>query len=315
MSTGYMFIACAVSAAAAAQGPSVLPTPEVVINARQPAEQQGRADTGVAPAISLLERTARGNARLEKPQTLFDIKQIAEESFGVEFSLEPLPEQCAGAEDPGLSLDPFTINVGERFGDVIARLEEASQGRWIFEEIHGVPVLRPNNAFAGHGTLLDTIVTAKIEASTMWEAVCALARAVNKVNNVYASGTRPLMITFFSPGLLMHPPPEFIETKSITVSLDHVPAREGLCAIFAQMGVKYQITYLYTCMAPGKKPDYDYVWIDAYDSGGKMVDGGKMKGADIERLSKTADWMSDDAILAVQAPKPGKPATSKPEAK
>jgi hypothetical protein len=227
-----------------------------------------------------------------------------EQSFGVKLSIEPLPEQCSGAVDPGVSIGPFTINAGEGFGEVIARLEEASQGRWIFEEIHGVPLLRPDNSMAGHGTLLDTVVTADFNAPSMWEALCALARAANSANNVHNGGARPMIIQFFAPGLLRHPPPEFVEKKQISVSLDHASAREGLCTIIAQVEAKFWITYSYNCVAEGRKPDYDYISIDAYDSEGKVVNGGRMSGEDYERLTKTVDWMSDENMLAVQAPVP-----------
>ena len=105
-----------------------------------------------------------------------------------------------------------------------------------------------------------------------------------------------------------HPPPIFIEKKPIAVSLNHASAREGLCAIIAQAEEKIWITYSYTCYAKGKRPEYDVTTVEAFDSEGKVVNGGRMSGEDIERLTKTVDWMSTEDILAVQAPLPDKAA-------
>ena len=176
---GAFFIAAAVQ-----DTPSAPPRPAEVGTLEQPAGREGAGEVAV-PKVSVRERTAHSSTRIETPSSLFEIKKAIEQCFDVILSIEPLPEQCAGAEDPGLSIGPFTIN-REGFGEVIARLEEASQGRWIFEEIHGVPLLRPDNSLAGHGTLLDTVVTVDINASSMWEALCA-CRAVNSTNKVHTS--------------------------------------------------------------------------------------------------------------------------------
>ena len=280
--------------AAVAQGASATPPP--------PTESE----------IPLGERTARIGVRIEEPEGLHGIKRAVERSFGVELSIEPLPEQCAGAAAVEVPLEPFTIVAGERFDAVIARLEEASQGRWIFEEIYGVPLLHPNSSLEGHGTLLDTVINVDIKASSVWEALCALARVVNRTNGVPDSGKRPLLFMFLEPGILLYPPPMFVEKKCIEISLNHVPAREGLCAILEQ--VSNSSLYSYTCVAPGNPPAYDYVTIQARDKDGKAINGGRMhwdKYNEYERLMKTASWMSMEGIMAAQVPEPENTAGTK----
>ena len=308
------FLLCACSLAHVSAGAQdSLATPN------QPAqvETQGRSEGGrwkgfaAEPRVSLRDRIAQRSARLESPDSLFEIKQTIQENFDVILSIEPLPEQCAGAENPRLTFEPFTINIGERFGDVVVRLEEASQGRWIYEEIHGVPLLRPNNAIEGHGTLLDTVISVDIDAASMWDAICAVARAVNKVNDVHNSGSRGLIILFPDAGLLRYPPASFVERKQIRVTLDRGAAREALCAVISQMGNEILIKYSYNCYPNGKGPTYDYVSVSAYDYDGKVVNGGKMRGEDINRIAETVDWMSNEGILAVQAPKPDTPTEPK----
>lgn len=252
----------------------------------------------VEDSVSLRERAAQAAGYLESPGSLHEMKEVIEQCFATRLSIEPLPEQCSGATESEVFFDPFWVLEGERFGDVIARLEGASQGRWIFDEIHGVPLLRPDKAVEGHGTLLDTVISVDIEASSMWEALCALSRAVNRANQVDVQKGRPLIIRFLGPTLMRYPPPMFVEEKSTLISLKQVSAREGLCAIFAQVGENIQ--YSYTCVAEGRAPEYDYIDIGAFDGEGAVINGGRMGAEDYERLLKSEDWMSDDGILAVQ---------------
>lgn len=304
-----MLIAGALCIAAATQDSSSAPprTSESGVLAKP----QDGSETATELEVPLRERTAAMGVNLEKPENLYEIKLAVERSFGVELAIEPLPEQCSGAEEAKGLLDPFSINEGERFSEVIARLESASQGRWVFEEIHGVPLLRPNSAMEGHGTLLDTHISIDIDASSMWEALCVLALAINRANDAQSSGLRPLIIRFLGPAVMRLPPPIFLEEKTIRFSLRHAPAREGLCAIFSQVGVN--IRYSYTCIAEGRSPSYEYIDISAFDAAGNFFDGGRMGVEEYGRLLKTVDWMSDERILAVQAPasdgadEPGKP--------
>lgn len=141
-------------------------------------------DVRVISEVPLLERQAHTGAKLETPVDLHEIKSVVEDCFRVELSIEPLREQCAGADPLAVPMEPFAIVEGEQFGEVIARLTTVSGGRWIFQEIHGVPLLSLDSTVDGHGTLLDTIVRVEIDASSMWEALCALALAVNRAKDV-----------------------------------------------------------------------------------------------------------------------------------
>ncbi len=261
-------------------------------------------DAWVRSKVSLLERQAHIGAKLETPIDLHEIKSVVEDCFHVELAIEPLREQCAGADPLAVPLEPFAIVEGEKFGEVIARLTTVSGGRWILQEIHGVPLLRPDSTVDGHGTLLDTIVSVEIDASSMWEALCALALAVNRAKDVQPDKGRPLIIRFLAPTLMRLPPPLFLEERAIHVALKEQSAREGLCAIFAQVGEN--IRYSYTCVAEGFAPSYDYIDISAYNAEARLVDGGRLSGERLKVLADTADWMSDERIMSVQIPEKGK---------
>lgn len=258
----------------------------------------------VSSDVPLLERQAHTGANLETPVDLHEIKSVVEDCFRVELAIEPLREQCAGADPLAVALEPFAIVEGEKFGEVIARLTTVSGGRWIFQEIHDVPLLRPDGTVDGHGTLLDTIISLEIDASSMWEALCALALAVNRAKDVQPDKGRPLIIRFLAPTLMRLPPPLFLEEKAIRVSLKEQSAREGLCAIFAQVGEN--IRYSYTCVSEGFAPSYDYIDISAYDVDTRLVDGGRLSGERLKMLADTEDWMSDEHIISVQIQEKGK---------
>ena len=250
--------------------------------------------------VPLLERTAQADAHIEKPGSEYEITLEIERCFAFQLSIEPLPEQCAGALATDVFPDAFSVVKGEPLREVMARLEMASAGRWIFETIQGVPLLRPNDTVEGHGTLLGTVIDVEIEAKNLWDALCELALAVNRKNAVNTSGQRPMMIMFLAPSLMRHPPKIFLEEKLIQVSIADAPAREGLCAILA--AVDKNARYYYTCMAEGTAPAYDYVTVTAFDDEGKPLRGGKIDGDEYGTLLESVDWMSDKKILAVQAP-------------
>lgn len=263
--------------------------------------QTGQADypPGKAP-IQLRERVAQSAVNLEKPESLYALVGAIEQCFGVRISVEPLPEHFAGAKVTEAPPGPFAIVEGEVFSDVIARLEAASQGRWIFEELHGVPLLRPNPLVESQGTLLDTFVTVNIKAVSVWEAICALARAVNSANDVQSGRARPLLIVFPGPAVLQHPPAVLIEERPIAVSLSQVTAREALCSIFKQLDLK--LYYLYNCVATGRPALPDYVTINVIGQDGRTIRGGRILGGEYKKLMETVDWMSEEDVLAVQAP-------------
>ncbi len=267
------------------------------------APPQGASRAVVEPEVPLREHTAQSAAVLEQPESLYPIVGAIEESFGTKISIEPLPEHCAGADGSEVPPETFAIAAGEGFNDVIARLEAASQGRWIFEEIHGVPVLRPNPLVESQGTLLDTVVTVNIKAASVWEAICALARAVNSANDVQSGRARPLLIYFPGPAVLQHPPAVLIEERPIAVSLSQVTAREALCSIFKQLDLK--LYYLYNCVATGRPALPDYVTINVIGQDGRTIRGGRILGEEYKKLMETVDWMSEEDILAVQSPPAG----------
>jgi hypothetical protein len=265
------------------------------------AAQTGQAayPPGNAP-IQLRERVAQSAVNLEKPESLYALVGAIEQCFGVRISVEPLPEHFAGAEVTEAPPGPFAIVEGEVFSDVIARLEAASQGRWIFEELHGVPLLRPNPLVESQGTLLDTVVTVNIRAASVWEAICALARALNSANGVQSGRARPLLIVFPGPAVLQHPPAVLIEERPVDVTLSQVTAREALCSIFKQLDLK--LYYLYNCVAAGRPALPDYVSINVLGEDGQTIRGARMLGEECKELMETVDWMSEEDVLAVQAP-------------
>ncbi len=268
------------------------------------AAQMGQANSAVVePEVPLRDRTAQSAAALEQPESICDFARAIETCFGTLLSQEPLPEHCAGAAGSEVPPAPFSIAEGESFSDVIARLEVASQGRWNFQEIHGVPVLRPDPQVAGYGTLLDTVVTVNIKAASVWDAMCALARAVNSANDVQSGRARPLLIVFPGPAVLQHPPAILIEERPVDVSFSRVTAREALCSIFKQLDLK--LYYLYSCVGTGRPGAPDYVMINVIGEDGRTIRGARMLGEECKRLMETVDWMSEEDILAVQSPPAG----------
>ncbi|MBX3178887.1 MAG: hypothetical protein KF886_16145 [Candidatus Hydrogenedentes bacterium] len=273
-------------------------------------DEVGRPQAGVRDSSSedskspLRERVAHRAVSLDEPESLYDLKRAIERCFGLKFASEGLPEHCAGATEREAPPGPFAIHKGERFDAAIARLEAASGGRWLFEEIHGVPVLRPNSTLEGHGNLLDTVVTVDIKATSVWEAVSALARAVNEANAVPRSDRRPLLITFGGVDVLMRPADVLTGETPIAVSRDAAPAREVLCDILMQaagtMQVDGHIQYLYHCNERGRKLILDYVTINAFNEDNMVINS--QMGDDFERLLKTKDWMSTEKTMAVQVP-------------
>ena len=248
----------------------------------------------------LRERKARTGVDSKEPESLYALVGAIEQCFGVRISVEPLPEHFAGAEVTEAPPGPFAIVEGEVFSDVITRLEAASQGRWIFEELHGVPLLRPTPLVESQGTLLDTVVTVNIKATSVWEAICALARAVNSANDVQSGRARPLLIVFPGPAVLQHPPAVLVEERPFDVTLSQVTAREALCSIFEQLDLK--LYYLYNCVAAGRPALPNYVSINVLGEDGQTIRGGRILGEELKKLMETVNWMSEEDVLAVQAP-------------
>lgn len=248
----------------------------------------------------LRQRLAHIGVSRDEPESLYTLVGAIESAFGLRISIEPLPEHCAGTATAEKPPEPFAVYKGERFGEAISRLESASAGRWIFEEIHGVPLLRPEEAFEGHGTLLDTSVTVDIEAASVWKALCALASAVNHANEVHAGKARPLLIMIAGPDILRRPPSFLIEETAISIELNDVTAREGLCAILATVDKHFR--YLYHCVGEHSDSTYEYVTISAFDNDNQVIDGGRLRREEIVQPDESVEWLDFKTILAVQAP-------------
>jgi hypothetical protein len=201
--------------------------------------------------------------------TLLDMWLAVTDSFDIPIALEPLPEHCLDSDRPEELLPPIEIRADETFATAISRLVEASEHRWKFEQIRGTPVLRPNVEVLAEGNALDTIVSLSVKRASVWESLCALARAINRTNADSDGARKRLLILPDGPDIVRNPAPIFTKPSLVTLELEDVSARDALCAIFD--AAEFQFSYFYHC-----QPSYDYMKILAYSASGSVVRGDRL---------------------------------------
>lgn len=238
---------------------------------------------------NLPERAATSTLDSTQPQTLSDVFSSIRTAFDKALSLEGVPEESGYADPSGKEVPAFSIQAGESFGTVMKRVVAASNEVYVFEVIRGTPILRPNPEIVTTPNLLDTVVDLEFEKSTIWDALCHLARAVNREN--MSRGGKPLYIHLQGPEFLELPPPVFLEKDKVSVNLKSVSAREAMCAIMeaAQQPFTY---YFYVWPS-----DFSYVSVVAEDEAGKVMHGPRVRDP-----KKLDDWR-DENIAKLQTPK------------
>lgn len=243
--------------------------------------------SGPEGSIPLRERWAKRSLSPEGPRTLSQIRGLIRDIFGVAFSVEPFPKDSEYAGDADREVAVFPIHAGETFSSVMARFEAASEHCYKFEMIRGTPVLRPKSNKVEEMNLLDTIVDLKLADHTIWEALCALARAVNQ-KRVPDVGKR-LYIYPADPSFARLPARVLVDEPTVSVNLAYVSAREAMCAIFESADVKFNYFY-FTYMG-----DYDYASVSTVDTSGKVIHGARVRDA------KELDYWNIDNVAKLQS--------------
>jgi hypothetical protein len=242
--------------------------------------------SGPEGSIALRERWAKRSLS-PGPRTLSQIRGLIRDIFGVAFSVEPFPKDSEHAGDSDREVAAFPIDAGETFSSVMARFEAASEYRYKFEMIRGTPVLRPKSNKVDETNLLDTIVDLKLEYRTVWEALCALAQAVNQKH--VPEGGKRLYIYLADPSFARLPAPVLVDEPIVSVNLSYVSAREAMCAIFESSDAAFNYYYF------DHELDDDYVLINAVDQSGKVIHGARVRDA------KELDYWNIDNVAILQS--------------
>lgn len=235
---------------------------------------------------ALTERTPESARIPTQPETLSNVLGSIRAAFGVAVSLEGVREESGYADPSGREIPEFPIRADETLGGVMRRVVAASDGVYKFEVIRGTPILRPNPGIVKTPNLLDSVIDFEVEDSTIWDALCDLARTVNRKK---LTGGKALRIHLQGPEFLELPAPVFLEKKKVSVDLNDVSAREAMCAIMES--AKQPFTY-YFYVWPS---DFDYVSVVATDEAGKVMHGPRV------RDPKSLDYWSDANIAKLQS--------------
>lgn len=246
------------------------------------------ATTILSPPFSMSECVTHPAVDPTHPQTLSEVFTSIRTVFDVALSLEGIPEESGHADPSGREVSAFSIRAGESFASVMNRVVAASGDVYKFEVIRGTPVLRPNPEVVKTPSLLDTVVDLEIEGSTIWDALCDLARRVNAKN--LAKASKSFYIHLQGPEFMELPPPVFLEENKVSVELHDVTAREAMCAVMESANQPF--TY-YFYVWPG---DFSYVSVVAHDAGGEVLHGRRVR--DPQHLES---W-SDENIHRLQSP-------------
>lgn len=164
------------------------------------------------------------------------------QAFDVPVSLEWsfVNEDRTEIQEQGSSA--FRIREGDTLADVLDRVCAIEGGRLQWLRLRGNIVVCP---VVGSGTTestLDTMVSFEVQGVSTWEALCILARTVNDSKRT----DRTLQIV---PGFAdgYEGPPQFSESKTISLNLKDVPARDVLLAIIeaSPIYIRYDYQNLY----------------------------------------------------------------------
>jgi hypothetical protein len=248
------------------------------------------ADTPTPGPPPLTERVAQSSRHPTDPQNLSHVFSLIRDVFRVPLSQEAFPKQTPYADTSVREeVPPFRIDAGETFGSVMKRVVAVSDNVYRFEVIRGTPVLRPNPEIVKTPNLLDTVVDLEIEDSTIWDALCVLARAVNR--KVLPEGGKALYVQLNGPQFVELPAPVLLQKSKVSLELEDVSAREALCAIFESAHQAFWYFYY-------NYPDeHDYVVLLPTDSSGAVIHGPRVR--DVQKLD---DW-SDENIANLQSGK------------
>ncbi|MBN2308313.1 MAG: hypothetical protein JXR94_05045 [Candidatus Hydrogenedentes bacterium] len=171
-------------------------------------------------------------------------------AFDAPVSFETHPLDGRSTEE-ALEESPFSVThcvkKNETLKHCLDDLVELSRGLLEVQTILGNTCIVPKKRSPDEIlTNLDVPISLHVEKASTWEALKALAIAINGVK----ATDYGLYITLSDLDAAKSPPAAFTEEKVITLSLDNVPARYALCAIMNASPLELSYTY-----APGTTLD------------------------------------------------------------
>lgn len=167
---------------------------------------------------------------------------------------------------PGADLIPEVLP-GDSLRSALDAMSRKSNPKLILEEISGNLCIRaPFDASEPVVSALDSKVTFTVLNASTWDAMIALARAINE-----SGDTAPM--TLIHPMFDVHSrkaPPGFRDASDISLEFDDVTAREALCTIIEaspfEMSYRYW-NYYRPLRFPNSKPEAR-IYISLYFDGG-----------------------------------------------
>lgn len=155
--------------------------------------------------------------------------------FGYPINFERFPEE----DSPGSSGGPITLEIrrNELLSSLLDRLLPLGEGIYLREDVKGQIVIRPTSG----KSLLDLQVEIDLTDATTWEAIKAVAMAVNRHPD--ADKSLEIAIPNIDSGTSHLAPPSFTQDRVITIQGGQTNVRSILCEIFSQAPCKLSYNF------------------------------------------------------------------------
>lgn len=129
---------------------------------------------------------------------------------------------------------------GETLSSALNRLCEVPGGTFGWKRVGGMLCVQPIENIQPVESTLDTKVSFSVENASTWEALMALATAMNQD----VTDERVVRIRSYSSDEFLTLPVEFLDEKKFHFSFQDVSARDALCAILAASD--FEVSFRYT---------------------------------------------------------------------
>lgn len=196
----------------------------ISLSAAQPLEVSEPPDLSAIRAA----RTVPAFAQDEVP--LIRIPRILRQAYTAPVCLEPHPTVGRAIRGPGTAVVDFRVSEGDPLDYSLDKVVELFGGLLEYRIIHNQIVIMPVKETEGKIlSSLDVEVSLELENASVWEALKAIRRQINRQKRTsYPLSVYPRETEYFR-----RPVPELTEKRDITLSLSNVTAREAVCAIFS----------------------------------------------------------------------------------
>lgn len=178
----------------------------------------------------------------------------------------PINFEWAYVEADGASVSlpkaEFRIEPGETLSQVLDRFCLVTDGQLQWGRIRGTICVWPSGKTGQIDSLLDTIISLKLNGVSTWDALLELSKTVS-----LSSGPERALVPEAHPMQDEYmPPAQLRDIKGITLELENVTAREALCAILAASPLRLEFTY-WDSLRPDRpfRPMVSNISIWAYD--------------------------------------------------